>query len=75
MNGLRKFVVAALVLAPLPTATLAQQPGTISGRVTAETGAPLGGATVSIEGATIGATTDQADKGIASPLRRLSAGR
>ena len=49
MNGLRKFVVATLVLAS-PTLTLAQQPATISGRVTAETGGPLAGASVFLGG-------------------------
>jgi len=55
MNGLRKFVVATLVLAS-PTLTLAQQPATISGRVTAETGGPLAGASVFLEGGSVGST-------------------
>jgi TonB-linked SusC/RagA family outer membrane protein len=58
MNGLRKFVIAALVLTSVPTLTLAQQAATISGRVTAESVGPLAGASVFLEGTTIGSTTD-----------------
>jgi hypothetical protein len=47
MTGLRKFVLAALALTSLPALALAQQGSTISGRVTAEGGQPLVGATAS----------------------------
>ena len=59
MNGLRTFAVAACVLASLPTLTQAQQPATITGRVTAESGQPLSGATVFLEGSSVGSTTDE----------------
>jgi len=59
MNGLRKFVVAALVLTSLPALAQAQQPTTITGRVTAESGQPLSGATVFLEGTSVGSTTDE----------------
>lgn len=59
MNGLQKFAVA-FVLASLPALTQAQQPATIAGRVTAESGQPLSAATVFLEGsAAVGATTDE----------------
>jgi len=59
MNGLRKFAVAAFVLASLPALSQAQQPATITGRVTAESGQPLSGASVFLEGSSVGATTDE----------------
>ncbi|MFL5570909.1 MAG: carboxypeptidase regulatory-like domain-containing protein, partial [Gemmatimonadaceae bacterium] len=58
MNGLRKFVVAAFVLASLPALAQAQQ-ATITGRVTAESGQPLSGASVFLEGSAVGSTTDE----------------
>jgi len=59
MNGMRKLVFAVLVLASLPVAALAQQTATITGRVTAESGGPLAGASVFLEGGTVGSTTDE----------------
>ncbi|HEX7123567.1 MAG TPA: SusC/RagA family TonB-linked outer membrane protein, partial [Gemmatimonadaceae bacterium] len=54
----RRSLLALLTLA-LPVTAVAQQPTTISGRVTArETGAPLNGATVFLEQLQIGAQTD-----------------
>ena len=59
MNGMRKLVFAALVLASLPVAALAQQSATVTGRVRAESGGPLAGASVFLEGGTVGSTTDE----------------
>ncbi len=59
MKGMRKLVFAAMALASLPVAALAQQTATVTGRVTAETGGPLAGASVFLEGGTVGSTTDE----------------
>ncbi len=57
MKGLRKFVLLALALAIAP-AMAAAQGANISGRVTTETGDPLPGASVFLEGLNVGSTTD-----------------
>src|SRR2546423_10975101 len=59
MKAWRKFVVPAFVRAFPPTLTQAQQPATITGRVTAESGQALSGATVFLEGTSVGSTTDE----------------
>lgn len=59
MKGHQKFVVAVLALAFLPAVALAQGGSTVSGRVTGEAGQPLPGASVFLEGATVGSTTDE----------------
>src|SRR2546423_15629461 len=59
MKAWRKFVVPAFVLAFPPTLTQAQQPATITGRVTAESGQALSGATVFLKGTSAAATTDE----------------
>jgi TonB-linked SusC/RagA family outer membrane protein len=55
LSRLAWFALAALVL--LPGATLAQQPATLTGRVTSETGQPLPSAAVVIEQLSAGAVT------------------
>lgn len=56
---LRKWGTLVLFLLALPAMAWAQNTGKISGRVTdAETGEPLPGATVVIEGTTLGSATD-----------------
>jgi len=59
MTGLRRFVLAALALSFLPALATAQQSATVTGRVTSESGAPLPGASVFLEGAGVGGTTDE----------------
>jgi TonB-linked SusC/RagA family outer membrane protein len=59
MTGLRKLVLAALALVVLPALAPAQQGSTISGRVTAEGGQPLAGASVFLEGISVGSATDE----------------
>src|SRR3954466_13981201 len=60
MNGLRKFAVASLIAACLPALIQAQQPTTITGRVTGEAGQPVAGVSVFLEGGgSIGSTTDE----------------
>jgi TonB-linked SusC/RagA family outer membrane protein len=59
MTELRKLVLAALALVVLPALAPAQQASTISGRVTAEGGQPLAGASVFLEGISVGSATDE----------------
>jgi TonB-linked SusC/RagA family outer membrane protein len=59
MTRLRKLVLAALALVVLPALAPAQQGSTISGRVTAEGGQPLAGASVFLEGISVGSATDE----------------
>ncbi|HMI43822.1 MAG TPA: carboxypeptidase-like regulatory domain-containing protein, partial [Gemmatimonadaceae bacterium] len=56
---MRKLVLAALALVVLPALAPAQQVSTISGRVTAEGGQPLAGASVFLEGISVGSATDE----------------
>ncbi|HYN83027.1 MAG TPA: SusC/RagA family TonB-linked outer membrane protein [Gemmatimonadaceae bacterium] len=58
MKGLRTFISVALALAFLPAFAAAQQGATISGRVTSDAGDALPGASVFLEGLSLGSTTD-----------------
>ena len=58
----RAFVGAAVILLAAASTALAQAGTTISGTVTNEQGAPLPGATVLIQGTTIGTHTDDAGR-------------
>jgi hypothetical protein len=55
--GLLVLVVVAAVAALLPRAAVAQQPATLTGRVTGQEGQPLGSAGVIIEQLSAGAVT------------------
>src|SRR5262249_29440443 len=55
--SVRPRLCAALLLALAPAGLLAQQPATLTGRVTTVAGAPLSGAQVTIEQLGAGATT------------------
>ena len=59
MKRLVRYFAGAIAIALLPAWALAQGGATVSGRVTAEGGAPLAGATVFIEGLNVGSTTDE----------------
>lgn len=60
MGILRKFGVIMGALAVLPSAVLAQEGGTVTGRVTGqETGAPLSGVQIRVEGTTRRTVTGQ----------------
>ncbi len=59
MKRVFRYLAGALAVAVLPAFAAAQQGATVTGRVTAEGGAPLSGATVFIDGFNIGSTTDE----------------
>ncbi|HEY8766107.1 MAG TPA: SusC/RagA family TonB-linked outer membrane protein [Dehalococcoidia bacterium] len=59
MRALPKFVSALVAIALVPVWLSAQQPATISGRVTTDAGTGLAGASVLIEGMNVGSTTDE----------------
>ena len=62
MRKVFRYFAGALAIAVLPALSAAQQGTTVSGRVTAEGGAPLAGATVFIEGLNVGSTTDESGR-------------
>ena len=59
MRRVFRYLAGILAIALLPAWASAQQGATVSGRVTAEGGTPLAGASVFIEGLNVGSTTDE----------------
>ena len=59
---IRQLLALAAVLAAAPVAVRAQTPATITGRVTNESGAPVNGVSVYLEGLRIGSVTDDAGR-------------
>src|SRR5690242_7093097 len=60
MKHVRRVLVGACAVLGLPALAIAQQPATITGRVTSEGGIPLASAQVYLEGMSLGGLT-QAD--------------
>jgi TonB-linked SusC/RagA family outer membrane protein len=76
MNRLQMFVVALVGLVMAPGLLAAQEAARITGRVTAETGAPLGSASVFVSALNLGTLT-RADGGftLTIPADRVAGGR